>query len=139
MNNRNNWFPDRHAKLYRDVENKKISGVCAGLADYFSINVTLVRIVCVISAITFTLVTVGLYICGWIFLMPKPKDLYTDPLDEEYWRRYRRSPRDTLGQARNKFLRLETRLRKLERYITSKKFNLDREFQDIDGKPGSNY
>ena len=134
--NGNSWFPNGHAKLYRDVENKKIAGVCAGLADYFSIDVTIVRILAVLALFTFTVVTIACYIFAEIFLPPKPTDLYADQKDEEYWRRYRRSPRDTLGQARNNFLKLETRLRKLESYVTSRKFNLDREFQDMDRKPG---
>ncbi len=31
--------------LYRDVDNGKISGVCAGLSDYFDIDVTLIRVI----------------------------------------------------------------------------------------------
>ena len=31
-------------KLYKDVKNKKLCGVCAGVAKYFSIDVTLVRL-----------------------------------------------------------------------------------------------
>ncbi|MBU1144483.1 MAG: PspC domain-containing protein [Firmicutes bacterium] len=31
--------------LYRDVKNGKISGVAAGLADYFDLDVTLIRII----------------------------------------------------------------------------------------------
>lgn len=32
-------------RLYRDVENGKVSGVCAGLADYFDTDVTIIRVV----------------------------------------------------------------------------------------------
>lgn len=32
-------------KLYRDVDNGKISGVCAGLSDYFDLDVTLIRVI----------------------------------------------------------------------------------------------
>lgn len=32
-------------KLYRDVDNGKISGVCAGLSDYLDIDVTVIRII----------------------------------------------------------------------------------------------
>lgn len=35
-------------KLYRDLENKKISGVCAGLSDYFDIDVSLIRVIWVV-------------------------------------------------------------------------------------------
>jgi phage shock protein PspC (stress-responsive transcriptional regulator) len=31
--------------LYRDVENGKISGVCAGLSDYFDLDVKLIRVI----------------------------------------------------------------------------------------------
>jgi phage shock protein C len=32
-------------RLYRDTENQKIFGVCAGLADYFDMDVTLIRVI----------------------------------------------------------------------------------------------
>ncbi len=34
-----------HRRLYRDVDNGKISGVCAGLSDYLDIDVTLIRVI----------------------------------------------------------------------------------------------
>ncbi len=37
-------------KLYKDKENAMISGVCAGISDYFDFDVSLVRIVAVILA-----------------------------------------------------------------------------------------
>lgn len=121
-----------HNKLYRDLENKRIAGVCAGIADYFSIDTTIVRILCVIAGISFTFVTIVAYICGMIFMEPKPKNLYSDSEDEAYWRRYRKSPRDTLAEVKNRFRKLDRRLRKLETCVTSKKFKLNREFSKID-------
>ncbi len=35
-------------RLYRDTENQKIFGVCAGLSDYFDIDVTLIRVIWVL-------------------------------------------------------------------------------------------
>lgn len=32
-------------KLTRDVNNKKIAGVCAGIANYFDLDPTLVRVI----------------------------------------------------------------------------------------------
>lgn len=32
-------------KLYRDVDNEKVAGVCAGLADYLDLDVTLIRVI----------------------------------------------------------------------------------------------
>lgn len=36
-------------KLYRDTHNKVIGGVCAGLAEYFNIDVSIVRVIFVAS------------------------------------------------------------------------------------------
>ena len=38
-------------KFYRDAENKRIAGVCSGLALYLNIDVTLVRIVFLVALI----------------------------------------------------------------------------------------
>jgi phage shock protein C len=66
-------------KLYRDEHHKVISGVCAGLADYFGIDVSIVRLVFVL-----TLVLKGggglLYIILWIVLPKKPFS-YIPPVD----------------------------------------------------------
>lgn len=37
-------------KLYRSKTNKKISGVCAGLAEYLGMDVTIVRLLAVLFA-----------------------------------------------------------------------------------------
>lgn len=39
-------------KLYRNQRNGKISGVCAGLAEFFDIDVTLVRLIAAVLAVT---------------------------------------------------------------------------------------
>lgn len=38
-------------KLVRDIKNKKIAGVCAGVAEYFGMDVTLVRIIWLVLAL----------------------------------------------------------------------------------------
>jgi len=67
-------------KLYRDELNKKIGGVCAGLAEYFNVDVALVRTVFVLALI---LKGGGLliYIVLWIVLPKKP---YLSP-DETFF------------------------------------------------------
>ncbi len=39
-------------KLYKSIEDRKISGVCGGIAKYFDIDSTLVRLLWVIFAFT---------------------------------------------------------------------------------------
>jgi phage shock protein C len=59
-------------RLYRLVDDKKIAGVCAGLAKYFNVDVTLVRLA-VITAIVFS-GGIGLlaYIAAWIIMPTEP-------------------------------------------------------------------
>ena len=38
-------------KLYRSTTDKKLAGVCAGLAKYFAIDVTLVRLIWVVAVL----------------------------------------------------------------------------------------
>ncbi|HVW14508.1 MAG TPA: PspC domain-containing protein [Mucilaginibacter sp.] len=64
-------------KLYRDEYRKKIAGVCAGLAEYMNIDVTVVRLVFVLMAIFHG--SGGLvYIILWIVLPKKPY-IFQDP------------------------------------------------------------
>ena len=41
-----NW---KDKRLYKDSQNGKIAGVCAGLSEYFEIDVTLIRLIMVAS------------------------------------------------------------------------------------------
>ena len=57
-------------RLERSMRDKKIAGVCAGVARYFGADVTLVRLIWVV--LVFVPPSIGLiaYIVGWI-VMPK--------------------------------------------------------------------
>ena len=71
----------RNEPLQRDVENKKLAGVCAGFADYFDVDVTLVR------AITAALILLGpavvvLYAILWWALDDKPPTGTTPQAEE---------------------------------------------------------
>jgi phage shock protein C len=63
-------------RLVRPRANRKIAGVCAGLAEYFDLDVTLVRVlwllVTIFSAIVFGIVG---YIVAWIVMPEEPEFL----------------------------------------------------------------
>lgn len=52
-----------HKRLYRDEKNKVLGGVCAGIANYFGIDTTLVRILFILTGIGFLA-----YILLWVFV-----------------------------------------------------------------------
>jgi len=61
-------------KLYKIEEGKKLDGVCGGIAEYFNIDPTLVRLVWALV----TLCTVGIGLIGYLIcsvLMPKKSEI----------------------------------------------------------------
>lgn len=58
-------------KLVKDTANKKLAGVCAGLANYFGIDVTIMRILWIIFAIMGSL-GIWVYI-ALMLLLPSDK------------------------------------------------------------------
>lgn len=56
-------------KLYRSRSDRKIAGVCAGLAEYFELDPTLVRLVTVLILIfTGFLPMIIVYFFAWIII-----------------------------------------------------------------------
>ena len=80
----------QHTTLYRDKQNAKLMGVCAGIADYTGIDTIWVRL----GAVGLTFLTGGwiipLYIVAGFVLGDKPKHLYEDKSEQKYWQRVRR-------------------------------------------------
>lgn len=68
-----------HNRLFRNTSNKMIGGVASGLADYFEIDVTIIRVLLVLAVfIPVTFPVILFYIILWI-VMPdaakRPKQL----------------------------------------------------------------
>jgi len=55
-------------RLELDRRNGLIAGLCAGIARWLDIDVTWVRIACVIGAVVLTKVAIGCYAVGWLLL-----------------------------------------------------------------------
>jgi phage shock protein C len=63
-------------RLVRPRANRKIAGVCAGLAEYFDLDVTLVRVLWLVITI-FSAVVFGIlaYVVAWIVMPEEPEYL----------------------------------------------------------------
>jgi phage shock protein PspC (stress-responsive transcriptional regulator) len=61
-----------HKKLYRSKKDRKIGGICGGIAEYFDVDSTLVRLaavfLCFVTGIAPLLLV---YIIGWIIIPEK--------------------------------------------------------------------
>jgi phage shock protein C len=65
-------------KLYRSVDQKKLGGVCAGVAEYMNIDPTLVRLIFVGLAL-FGGAGVPIYLLLWAFVPRDPESLFLMP------------------------------------------------------------
>ena len=65
-------------KLYRSRTDKKICGVCGGLAKYLEIDVTIVRLVCALLVV-FTGIGLLAYIIGALVMPNEPDDTGREP------------------------------------------------------------
>jgi phage shock protein C len=67
-------IPPTLKKLMRSLAEKKIAGVCAGLAQYFDLDVSLVRILCLfITLATGVCPGIVTYLLAWIIIPSEPE------------------------------------------------------------------
>jgi len=118
--------------LYRDKQNGKLMGVCAGIADYTGVNVAWVRIGMVLSVFTpLSGVTIPLYFIAGLFLPKKPSHLYVDAQEQKYWQRVRQSPQRTAREIRARFRDVDRRLADVESYYVSSNPRLSAEIERL--------
>jgi len=62
-------------RLIRPRQGRKIAGVCAGFAEYFDIDVTLVRVVLLVSIFIGAGLGLIAYVVAWIVMPDEPMSL----------------------------------------------------------------
>jgi phage shock protein C len=117
--------------FYRDRQNAKLMGVCAGIADYTGINAIWVRLG--------ALILIGMSV-GWIipayFLTgllanKKPPHLYVDQQEQKFWQRVRQSPARTARDVRASFRDIDRRLADVELYYVTANPRLSEEIERL--------
>jgi len=116
-------------RLYRDKDHAIVAGVCAGLANYFGLNRKGLRLILAVSTLFFFPFVVPAYIVLAIILPTKPEDLYKDESQEKFWRGVSMAPSDVFSNLSHRFRELDLRLQKMEAYVTSREFEMDRELE----------
>jgi len=107
-------------RFYRDKQNGKFLGVCAGIADYTGVDVLWVRL----GAIALVMMGMGLvipaYFIAAFFAARKPSHLYVDSGEQKFWQSVRQSPGRTTREVRAQFRDIDRRLADIETfYVTS--------------------
>ena len=118
-------------RFYRDADRAVLGGVCAGLADYFGFNLRVTRFLAFIAFLMAMPMAVVTYL-GIVLLVPA-KSLRARGRggDPEFKRALRSSPQQTMSDVRRRFQMLDRRLARLEKYITSSRYQLDQEFRNL--------
>ena len=122
-------------RFYRDADRAVLGGVCAGLATYMGLNLKVTRFLCIIAflcAFPFALIA---YL-GICLLVPASSSrVYAEDLNDE---RRKDALRDEILQAkpsvnevRERYQSMDERLARIEKYVTSSRYQLDEEFRRL--------
>ena len=124
--------PPQHTRFYLDRENRRWSGVCAGIADYTGIDVTFVRIGMVVVTIALFPWPLIAYFVAAHVANPKPMALREESADKaRFWQGVRASPRRTIREVRSSFREIDRRLADVETFVTSSNTRLAREIDQL--------
>ena len=147
---------NRNGNLYRDSKNKKICGVCSGIADYWGMETWQVRMMAVFALFVVPSVAVPGYFIAYFLMDDKPyykqvtdrfhelddaQEVEAFVPDRKPKSKSNRQPSNelkissvqNLRSAKQKFADIEERLRSMESHVTSPKFELQRELRKIAG------
>jgi phage shock protein C len=127
-------------RLYRDRDRACLGGVCAGLAEYFGFNLKMTRFLAFIAFLTAMPVAVCAYLAA-VFLIPSVSHRGENGTTERRFGRRRKSkkvkqtvqvPKSTVADDINRRCEsMDDRLKRLEKQVTSKRFQLDQELSRL--------
>jgi phage shock protein C len=122
----------RRTKFYLDKSNRKWSGVCAGLADYTGIDVTLIRV----GVVLLTFMTSGwgilaYFVTAWL-ANDRPREFdYASAEDEKFWQTVRARPGSSVRDVRSKFRDIDRRIADIETHVTTTNSALAKEIDAL--------
>lgn len=118
------------SKLYRVPEEGMINGVCAGIARYTGINVTVVRLLAILALFfgAFVLTIIFYLVLSFILDEAPAKDaVFYSKFREKGFLSYQQA----LMKAEEELRDTEQRLREIERYITSDSYIIEKRFRNL--------
>lgn len=129
-------MPGPNTRFYVDKRNAKIKGVCAGLAEYFGMDVTWVRLLALASITVAGPFSVIAYYVAANSAGERTADVERavakqDREEKEFWKKVRRNPRASARSVRARFRDIDRRLAAAETYLTSPDKRLAREIERL--------
>ena len=123
--------PASRTRFYIDKRNGQVMGVCAGIANYTGLDVTLVRIM-MASAIFLTGFMLPVYfIAGWI-ADDQPRAMALESKEERrFWQGVRASPAQSARDIRARLRAIDRRLGDIEHHVTTENRSLANEIERL--------
>ena len=141
---------ETHGRFYRDADRAVLGGVCAGVAGYLGFNLKMTRFLAFIAF----LMAMPFAIIGYlaiVFLVPSASSGTYDVETEKRFGRRRRSRKEKARRQRarkdaeydeaekpsvanvinHRCQSLDERLARLEKHVTSKRFQIDQELSRL--------
>jgi phage shock protein C len=124
--------PASRTRFYRDKQNGKVFGVCAGIADYTGFDVSLIR-VCFLAAVVMSGGSVlPFYFIAAMVTPTKPRTLEVrDTEEKQFWQGVRASPARAARDIRSRLKDIDRRLADIESYVTTENRSLAREIEQL--------
>lgn len=119
-------------RFYRDKRNGKFLGVCAGIADYTGLDVTLVRI-CFLAGVFMSGGSIlPFYFIAAMVTPDKPRELaFADTEERRFWQGVRASPTRSARDISGRFRDIDRRLADIESYVTTENRSLAQEIEQL--------
>ena len=118
-------------KFYKDKQNAKWSGVCAGIADYTGIEVIWIRVATVLLMLTLGWPIIAYFVIA-ILADRKPIALYDQtPEKNKFWQDVRKNPKRTARDVRAQLRDVDRRLADMERHYVSSNTRLADEIDSL--------
>jgi phage shock protein C len=122
-------------RLYRDADRAILGGVCAGLATYLGFNLKVTRLLCVIAFLCAFPFAVFAYLVAVLVIPSSSSRIYDNELQEarrkEALREEILRAKPTVRDVRERYREMDERLARIERYVTSSRYELDEEFRRL--------
>lgn len=122
-------------RLYRDADRAVLGGVCAGLATYLGFNLKVTRLLCVIAFLCAFPVAFIAYLAAVLLIPASSSRFYDEAIYEERRKEALREEilraKPTVRDIRDRYKSMDERLARIEKYVTSSRYNLDEEFRRL--------
>jgi phage shock protein C len=125
-------------QLYRDPANGKLTGVCAGVANYFEIEHWVVRILVVSATLLGGGFLIILAYAAFTFLLDKQDVVEVHNYQQRAKHSVKAKPwsagesvRSVLNSVEDDIYGIEKRIRSMEAHVTSESYKVNKEFNQL--------